>query len=114
MQANGRVFKKVVCGEYSWLTYAQVDARAKAFGRGLAVLGQQIKENIVIFSETKADWMICAQGCFAQNFPSKLPITGLDFFLVFHESLLGNQLGCSSVRNFYIPAPRQNYICVEE
>ncbi|KAK2573758.1 Long-chain-fatty-acid--CoA ligase 4 [Acropora cervicornis] len=69
VQANGRVFKKVVCGEYSWLTYAQVDARAKAFGRGLAVLGQQTKENIVIFSETKADWMICAQGCFAQNFP---------------------------------------------
>lgn len=69
IQPNGRVFKKVVCGEYSWLTYAQVDARAKAFGRGLAVLGQQVKENIVIFSETKADWMISAQGCFAQNFP---------------------------------------------
>lgn len=72
MQPNGRVFKKFVCGEYSWLTYAEVDARARAFGRGLSVLGQQIKENIVIFSETKAEWMISAQACFAQNFPSRL------------------------------------------
>lgn len=110
MQVNGRVFKKVVCGEYSWLTYAQVDARAKAFGRGLAVLGQQTKENIVIFAETKADWMICAQGCFAQNFPSKLLMTGLDFFRVFQESLFGNQLGYIPVRNFYIFAPRQNHV----
>ncbi|RMX48628.1 hypothetical protein pdam_00007999 [Pocillopora damicornis] len=69
MQPNGRLFKKLVCGEYSWLTYAEVDVRARAFGKGLAALGQQVRENIVIFSETKADWMIAAQGCFAQNFP---------------------------------------------
>lgn len=71
MQPNGRVFKKLVCGEYSWLTYAEVDARARAFGCGIAALGQQLKENIVLFSETKAEWMIAAQGCFAQNFPSR-------------------------------------------
>ena len=69
-QPNGRVFKKLICGEYNWLTYAEVDARARAFGRGLAALGQQLKENIAIISETKAEWMIAAQGCFAQNFPS--------------------------------------------
>ncbi|XP_073256579.1 long-chain-fatty-acid--CoA ligase 4-like [Porites lutea] len=69
VQANGRVFKKLVCGEYNWLTYAEVDARARAFGRGLAALGQQVKENILLFSETKAEWIISAQGCFAQNFP---------------------------------------------
>lgn len=74
MQPSGRVFKKLVCGEYSWLTYAQVDARARAFGHGLAALGQQLKENIAIFSGTKAEWMIAAQGCFAQNFPSRLLI----------------------------------------
>lgn len=76
MQPNGRVFKKLVCGEYSWLTYAEVDVRARAFGKGLAALGQQVRENIVIFSETKADWMIAAQGCFAQNFPRR-------FFIIF-------------------------------
>ena len=60
-----------MCGEYNWLTYAEVDARARAFGRGLAALGQQVKENILLFSETKAEWIISAQGCFAQNFPGK-------------------------------------------
>ena len=80
MQPNGRVFKKLVCGEYSWLTYAEVDVRARAFGKGLAALGQQVRENIVIFSETKADWMIAAQGCFAQNFPRRLFIFFPPFF----------------------------------
>ena len=60
-----------MCGEYNWLTYAEVDARARAFGCGLAALGQQVKENILLFSETKAEWIISAQGCFAQNFPGK-------------------------------------------
>lgn len=81
MQPNGRVFKKLVCGEYNWLTYAEVDARARAFGRGLAALGQQLKENIAIFSETKAEWMIAAQGCFAQNFPSMLSTLGVNQML---------------------------------
>lgn len=78
MQPNGRVFKKLICGEYNWLTYAEVDARARAFGRGLAALGQQLKENISIISETKAEWIIAAQGCFAQNFPSMF----LEFYAV--------------------------------
>ena len=84
MQPNGRVFKKLVCGEYSWLTYAEVDVRARAFGRGLAVLGQQVRENIVLFSETKAEWMISAQGCLAQNFPSRFLTTDRNIFFLFH------------------------------
>ena len=88
MQPNGRVFKKLVCGEYSWLTYAEVDARARAFGCGLAALGQQIKENIVLFSETKAEWMISAQGCLAQNFPSRFSSFLHSFLQTFSVILL--------------------------
>ena len=87
MQPNGRVFKKLVCGEYSWLTYAEVDVRARAFGKGLAALGQQVRENIVIFSETKADWMIAAQGCFAQNFPRRCFIYFFLHFLAFELNI---------------------------
>ena len=72
VQPNGRSFKKLVCGEYNWLTYFEVNAQARAFGRGLLALGQHVKENILIFSDTKAEWMISAQGCFAYNFPSRL------------------------------------------
>lgn len=72
VQANGKVFKKLVSGEYNWLTYTEVDSRARNFGNGLTALGQCRKENIVIFADTKADWMIALQGCFANNFPGML------------------------------------------
>lgn len=69
MQHNGRVFKKQVRGEYNWLTFAQVDTRARNLGNGLTALGQERKKNIVIFAETRAEWMIALQSCFANSFP---------------------------------------------
>ena len=68
-QSNGRVFKKQIRGEYNWLTFAQVDTRARNLGNGLTALGQRRKENIVIFAETRAEWMIALQSCFANSFP---------------------------------------------
>lgn len=56
-------------GDYSWLTYSEVDKMASNFGRGLRVLGHQSKENIVIFAETRKEWLISAMGCFKQSFP---------------------------------------------
>lgn len=69
MQSNGRVFKKYVMGDYEWRTYADVDRCAEQFGRGLRELGHNPRENVVIFAETRAEWMIAAHGCFKQNFP---------------------------------------------
>ncbi|XP_031345974.1 long-chain-fatty-acid--CoA ligase 4 isoform X2 [Photinus pyralis] len=69
VQANGRVFKKYVMGDYMWKTYAEVDMLATNFGKGIRELGNQPKENIVIFAETRAEWMIAAQGLFKQSIP---------------------------------------------
>ncbi|XP_028517196.1 long-chain-fatty-acid--CoA ligase 4 [Exaiptasia diaphana] len=69
VQQNGRVFKKQVRGEYHWLTFAQVDDRARNLGNGLTALGQERKKNIVIFAGTRAEWMIALQSCFANSFP---------------------------------------------
>eukprot|EP00794_Sanderia_malayensis_P011017 gene11017-12181_t len=69
MQANGRMFKKVILGEYKWLTYSQVADRLKRMGSGLSAIGMKPRQNIIIFAETKADWIIAAQACFAYNFP---------------------------------------------
>ncbi|XP_065349419.1 fatty acid CoA ligase Acsl3 [Cloeon dipterum] len=69
VQSNGRVFKKYVLGEYRWLTATQVEEQAANFGRGLRALGHEPKQNIVIFAETRAEWMIAAHGCFKQNIP---------------------------------------------
>ncbi|KAF6214653.1 hypothetical protein GE061_009396, partial [Apolygus lucorum] len=67
VQSNGRVFKKYLLGEYKWRDYGQVHTEAIQFGRGLRTLGYQPKNNVVIFAETRAEWMIAAHACFKQN-----------------------------------------------
>lgn len=56
-------------GEYQWKNFIEVESLAASFGRGLRELGHQPKQNIVIFAETRAEWLIAAHGCFKQNFP---------------------------------------------
>ncbi|XP_078117376.1 long-chain-fatty-acid--CoA ligase 4 [Sander vitreus] len=69
IQPSGKVFKKLILGEYRWLSYNEVDTAVSEFGSGLAALGQQPKSTIAIFCETRAEWMITAQACFRRNFP---------------------------------------------
>ncbi|XP_031629734.1 long-chain-fatty-acid--CoA ligase 4 isoform X1 [Contarinia nasturtii] len=69
IQPNGRLFKKYNMGEYKWRTFTDVENSATNFGRGLRELGQAAYKNIVIFAETRAEWMIAAHGCFKQNIP---------------------------------------------
>ncbi|XP_051933443.1 long-chain-fatty-acid--CoA ligase 4 isoform X2 [Hippocampus zosterae] len=69
IQPNGKVFKKLILGDYKWLSYNQIDSLVSQFGSGLAALGQQPKSTIAIFCETRAEWMITAQTCFRHNFP---------------------------------------------
>ncbi|KAM9376854.1 long-chain-fatty-acid--CoA ligase 4 [Pholidichthys leucotaenia] len=69
IQPSGKVFKKLILGEYRWLSYNELDSIVSEFGSGLAALGQQPKSTIAIFCETRAEWMITAQACFRFNFP---------------------------------------------
>lgn len=55
-------------GEYKWKTFKEVDNLASSFGRGLLELGMKPRKNVVIFAETRAEWMIAAHACFKQNF----------------------------------------------
>ncbi|KAJ8338405.1 hypothetical protein SKAU_G00373710 [Synaphobranchus kaupii] len=68
-QPSGKVFKKLILGQYNWLSYQDVDIAVSQFARGLVALGQQPKNTIAIFCETRAEWMITAQACFKHNFP---------------------------------------------
>ncbi|KAM4566149.1 long-chain-fatty-acid--CoA ligase 3a isoform 1-T1 [Odontesthes bonariensis] len=68
-QSNGKVFKKVILGEYSWLSYKEVLTAASQLGSGMTSLGQLPKTNIAIICETRAEWMIAALACFTYNFP---------------------------------------------
>ncbi|TNN38107.1 Long-chain-fatty-acid--CoA ligase 4 [Liparis tanakae] len=69
LQPSGKVFKKLILGDYRWLSYDEVDSVVSQLGSGLAALGQQPKSSIAIFCETRAEWMITAQACFRRNFP---------------------------------------------
>lgn len=62
LQPNGRMFKKYKMGEYTWRSYVDVEKEACDFGYGVRKLGVQPKENVVLFSETRAEWMIAAHG----------------------------------------------------
>lgn len=63
-------------GDYKWRTYEDLNREAGHFGRGLRALGHMPKQNVVIFAETRAEWMVAAHACFKQNFPSK--------YLIYH------------------------------
>ncbi|XP_015588101.1 long-chain-fatty-acid--CoA ligase 4 isoform X2 [Cephus cinctus] len=67
LQPNGRVFKKYKMGDYKWKTYSDVDRLVLSFARGLKELGLTTRKNVVIFAETRAEWMIAAHACFKQN-----------------------------------------------
>ncbi|XP_074658018.1 fatty acid CoA ligase Acsl3-like isoform X2 [Tubulanus polymorphus] len=69
VQPNGRVFKKVILGQYHWLSFDEVNHKVDSFGRGLLSLGQTPHTNVVIYAETRAEWMIAAQACFRFTFP---------------------------------------------
>ncbi|XP_076173422.1 acyl-CoA synthetase long-chain isoform X2 [Ptiloglossa arizonensis] len=67
LQPNGRIFKKYKMGEYKWKSYTDVNRLAISFSRGLKEMEITSRKNIVIFAETRAEWIIAAYGCFKQN-----------------------------------------------
>ncbi|NWV73938.1 ACSL4 ligase, partial [Dasyornis broadbenti] len=69
MQPNGKVFKKLILGTYRWLSYEEVNEKITHLGNGLSALGLTPKSTVVIFCETRAEWMIVALTCFKYNFP---------------------------------------------
>lgn len=68
-QPDGKVFKKVIMGDYKWISFEEMFTRVTYLGSGLLAVGQPPRKNILIFAETRAEWMIAAQACFKYNFP---------------------------------------------
>lgn len=61
---HGKTMVKYSMGEYHWKTYKEVNARVDAVGNGLLALGVKPHSNIVVFAETREEWMITALACF--------------------------------------------------
>jgi len=84
VQPNGKMFKKLELGDYRWMSYDEVDTMADNFGRGLRVLGQKPNENICLYADTRAEWMVAAQASFKQSFPVVTIYTNLGEEAVVH------------------------------
>ncbi|GAB6031144.1 hypothetical protein CHUAL_007947 [Chamberlinius hualienensis] len=66
-QPNGRVFKKFYLGDYMWDSYDKVSYRVNSFAKALHKLGIKPKDNVVLFAETRAEWIIACIACFKSN-----------------------------------------------
>ena len=62
LQLNGKLFKKVVKGQYQWFSYNQVDVRVEHVAKGLLVNGLHPQDKVIIFAQTRIQWMISAQA----------------------------------------------------
>jgi long-chain acyl-CoA synthetase len=63
-QPNGKVFKKYIMGEYQFTTYRQACQRINQIGRGLLSLGLRKGDRILIYSETRPEWLLTAFAAF--------------------------------------------------
>jgi len=84
VQPDGKLFKKWRMGEYSWQSYVDIDTLSTNLGKGLRELGQLPQQNLCIFADTNADWMVAAQGCFKQSFPVVTVYTNLGDEAIIH------------------------------
>ncbi|VDD94489.1 unnamed protein product [Enterobius vermicularis] len=65
-QPDGRIFEKWGMGVYSWQTYGEVHRRVGYLAAGLRELADK-DAKLLIFAETRADWLITAFACFRAN-----------------------------------------------
>lgn len=69
-QADGRTFQKLILGEYEWQNYEDVDNMITNITRGLSIIGIKKGQHVVIYSETRMEWLVSAIACFKAGLPS--------------------------------------------
>ncbi len=69
MQPNGKVFKKLALGQYKWSTNTKLFERINNFSNGLLSVGLKSDMNVVLFAETRPEWLMTAFSCFRIKAP---------------------------------------------
>ncbi|CAN7990594.1 unnamed protein product [Ixodes pacificus] len=64
---DGKSIVKYDLGEYKWKTYADVESQVDQIGRGLAGLGIVPETRVIIFAETREEWILTALACFRRR-----------------------------------------------
>jgi long-chain acyl-CoA synthetase len=65
----GKVFKKFHLGDYSWSTYEEIGKRVIHISNGLLKVGLESEMNVILFAETRAEWLMSALSCFRIKVP---------------------------------------------
>jgi len=94
VQDSGKIFKKLSLGEYKWITYNEAHSISRQFGRGLRELGVTPHTSIVIYAETRAEWIMSAFGAFSQSITVSTLYTNLGDEAIIHGL---NETGVSLV-----------------
>ncbi|CAG2113004.1 unnamed protein product [Medioppia subpectinata] len=61
-RVDGRPLRQYRLSGYKWLTYGRVDTITTSLARGLAANGAHFQDRILILSETRLEWFLCAQA----------------------------------------------------
>ncbi|VDD96030.1 unnamed protein product [Enterobius vermicularis] len=65
-QSDGRIFEKYEMGAYHWLTYGDVDRKVGYLAAALRKIASD-NAKVIIFAETRAEWLISALACMRAN-----------------------------------------------
>ncbi|XP_054163099.1 fatty acid CoA ligase Acsl3-like [Oppia nitens] len=57
-------FRKLQLSDYRFYTYDEIDARVQAVARGLQSLGVRHNQRVILFAETRLEWMVTCQALF--------------------------------------------------
>ena len=68
-QSNGKTFQKLILGEYEWLDYLDINGLVSNVLNGLLALNLKKGQHVVIYAETRMEWMVTAIACFKGGFP---------------------------------------------
>ncbi|CAF3777239.1 unnamed protein product [Rotaria sordida] len=77
-QPNGKIFKKFSFDEYKFTTYREACSRIDAIGRGLLSIGVKPGDKVLLFSETRPEWLLSAFAAFRHSLTVVTLIPTLD------------------------------------
>ncbi len=59
---DGKSLKKYHLSDYKWLTYGQIDTITRNIAKGLMANGVNYGDKVLLLSETRVEWFLCAQA----------------------------------------------------
>ncbi|KAI6187785.1 AMP-binding domain-containing protein [Aphelenchoides besseyi] len=69
VQKDGKTFLELTFGDYLFDTFEDVNERVNCVINGLKTYDMKKGDHVVIFAETRADWMQTALACFKSGYP---------------------------------------------